>query len=285
MNDEGLREIFTKIRKNCLEKANNIPTISLSQTKRIAKTFNLSQKDVEIAALKENISPSRYLRNFDTINFTEQIILLKSKVAVVGCGGLGGNILELLARLGVGKILAVDGDIFQESNLNRQKLCIENSMGKEKATTALSSVKKINSSICLHSYSNYVDEHNIKSILKGYDIVVDALDSINFRFVLEKACKELNVPLIHGAINGLQGQVCTIFPQDKGFTAIYGRQEKFQESPPHKPVSVLSITPALVASLQVAEVLKVLLKRGNLLRNRLLLINLEYNDFNIVEID
>ena len=284
MFDDELKRIFVKIKKRNLEKPDEIPTISLSQIKKIAKSLKLSLKEIEIAALKEGIAPARYIRNFDTISFTEQIALLNSKAAVVGCGGLGGNILELLARLGIGSILAIDGDIFQESNLNRQRLCCERSLGKNKAITVLSKIKQINSSISIQPCSHFINTQNIVSIIKDYDVIIDALDNIPLRFVIEKACRKLKIPFIHGAINGLQGQVSTIFPQDAGLSAIYGPEDRYKKYSPDKGISVLSVTPAMIASLQVTEVLKVLLNRGNLLRNKLLLINLEYSDFNIVEI-
>jgi molybdopterin/thiamine biosynthesis adenylyltransferase len=282
--DEKLKTELIKLKKDKLEKTDGIPTISISRVKKIARNFNVSPKEVEIAALLEEITPERYRRNFNTIDFAEQITLLISKVAVVGCGGLGGNIIELLARLGVGTILAIDGDIFQESNLNRQILCTERDLGREKVATAIEKIKHTNSSICIQSHSHFIDSENIAHLICNSDVVVDALDNIPSRFVLEKACKELKIPLIHGAINGLQGQVSTIFPGDKGLIIIYGPEEKYQKFPPDNCITSLSITPSLVASLQVAEVLKVLLRRGKLLRNKLLLINLEENDFNILEI-
>ena len=279
-----LKTELIKLKQGRLKMSEEIPVISVSEIKRIARDFNLPPREVEIAALLEEIIPARYRRNFNTITFAEQITLLISKISVVGCGGLGGNIIELLARLGVGTILTIDGDIFQESNLNRQILCTERDLGREKIATAVEKIKYINSSICIQPHSQFIDAENISNIIWNSDVVVDALDSISSRFILERACKELKIPFIHGAINGFQGQVSTIFPEDKGLAAIYGSEEKFQKLSPDNQASVLSVTPSLVASLQVTEVIKVLLMKGNLLRNKLLLINLEKNDFNTVEI-
>jgi molybdopterin/thiamine biosynthesis adenylyltransferase len=281
---EELKEELIKLKRHSLKKVDGIPIISVSQVKRIAQKFNFTPREIEIAALKKEIIPARYRRNFNTINFAEQITLLSSKVAVVGCGGLGGNIIELLARLGVGNIITVDGDIFKESNLNRQILCTEKNIIKEKAISAASRIKYINSSIDTQYYSQFIDTQNINNIIQDRDVVIDALDNIPSRFILEKACKKLKIPFIHGAINGLQGQVTTIFLEDKGLTAIYGPEDRYHEKPVANQVSVLSVTPSLIASLQVTEVLKILLKRGKPLRNRLLLINLEENDFSIVDI-
>ncbi len=283
---EALKEKLIKYKKHFLKKAAGPPLISVSQVKKIARIFNLSSREIEIAALQEEIIPTRYSRNFPTISLTEQITLLSSKVAIVGCGGLGGNIIELLARLGIGYIIAIDGDLFKESNLNRQLLCTENDLEKEKAKRVLLRIKKINSSINARSYSQFINKDNIINIIQDTDVVVDALDNIPARFILEKACKKLKIPFIHGAVNGLQGQIYTIFPEDTGLTAIYGPEDKYLNTKQNNinQLSVLSFTPSLIASLQVAEVVKVLLRRGKPLQNKLLLINLEENDFNILEI-
>lgn len=281
---DTLKEILIKHKKRMLKKLAGPPIITVSQVKKIARVYNLSPKEVEIAALQEEIIPVRYSRNFPTINLSEQITLLRSKVAVIGCGGLGGNIIELLARLGIGTIIFSDGDLFTESNLNRQLLCTENNLKKEKVKVALKRIHQINSSINAQSFFQFINKDNIAFIIRNADIVVDALDNIPARFILEKACKKLKIPLIHGAINGLQGQISTIFPEDVGLNAIYGGKDKYLNKTPSNQVSVLSSTPSLIASLQVNEVLKILLHKGKPLQNKLLLINLEENDFSIIEI-
>lgn len=279
-----LKKELIQLKESLLKKETEFPIISNAHIKKLSQKYNLSQKEIEIAALHGGITPIRYKRNFDTLNFTEQIKLLSSKAAVVGCGGLGGNIIELLARLGIGTIIAVDGDTFSESNLNRQQLCVENCLGKQKTQTVIDRVRAINSTIEVIPYCQFVDEKNISKIIAEADIIVDGLDNIPARFVVEDACKKLRIPFIHGAVSGLQGQVATIFPEDVGLTAIYGSPQKYQQEAADVQVSVLSVTPSLIASLQVTEVLKVLLQRGKPLRNELLLINLENSDFNILKI-
>lgn len=279
-----LKKELRKLKEEGLQIYEGISTISISCIKSLANHFNIPAKEVEIVALQENISPSRYLQNFNTISIAEQIVLLKSTVAVIGCGGLGGNIIELLARLGVGTIIVADEDIFKESNINRQNFCIEDNFDKGKAESIVSRIKQINSSIRIQAHSQYINTKNVGSIIEGADVVVDALDNISARFVLENACKELNIPFVHGAINGFYGQVTTIYPVDKGLSAIYGLEEKYRKTPVSNQVSVLSFVPSLIASLQTAEVLKILIKKDYLLRNKLLLVNLESTDFNIVEI-
>lgn len=147
-------------------------------------------------------------------------------------------------------------------------------------------IQHINSSIHTKTYSQLIDSSNALEIIQGVQVVVDALDNISTRFILEKACRQIKIPLIHGAVNGFNGQVSTIFPEDKGFEVIYGspQGDNRQSNIGRFKVSVPSVTPSLIASYQVAEVIKVLLNRGKPLRNKLLLINLEEMDWNVVEI-
>ena len=275
---------LNRIKEISVKKKNGISTISIDNVKEMAKKYSLSTLEVEVAALQLKIMPARYERNYDTINFSEQIHLLHSTVAVVGCGGLGGNIIEMLARLGIGNLVVIDGDIFNESNLNRQLLCTENNIGKSKAESAAARIKHINSSISTKAYSQFIDLENVERIIQRVDLAVDALDNIPSRFILEKSCKSLKIPFIHGAISNFNGQVSTIFPEDKGLEAIYGPPERYDKQNKKSIVSVPSFNPALVASLQVAEVVKVLLKKGKSLRNKVLLINLEESDINVLEI-
>ena len=276
---------LNKIKEKPFDKENNFSVISVDEIKKIAKLGNLSLIEVEITALKREIMPERYQRNYATVSYSEQIKLLQSSVAVIGCGGLGGNIIELLARLGIGKITLVDGDVFSENNLNRQLLCNEKNISRNKAEIAAERIQQINSSIKTITYSEFIDSVNIHEIIEGTDLVVDALDNISDRFILEKACKKEKIPFIYGAVEGLYGQVSTIFPQDKGLESIYGPSKKYAKKEKGSRISVLSVTPALIASLQVQEVIKVLLKRGTILRKKVFLINLEDLDINILELD
>lgn len=276
---------LNKIKEKSINKENGFSVISIDETKEIAQRCHLSPIEVEIAALKEEIMPERYQRNYNTISYSEQIKLLHSRVAIIGCGGLGGSIVELLARLGIGKLTLVDGDVFSENNLNRQLLCSEENISRGKAEAAAERIKQINPNIRTRTYSRFIDSVNIHEIIQETDLAVDALDNISDRFVLEKACQKERIPFIHGAVEGLNGQVSTIFPQDKGLELIYGSSKKYNKQKKGSRISVLSPTPALIASFQVQEVIKVLLKRGTILRKKLLFINLEDLDINILELE
>jgi len=263
----------------------NIVTLSVDTINEYAKKYSIPPINVEIAALQLDILPACYSRNFNTINFSEQIQLLRSTVAIIGCGGLGGNSLEMLARLGIGNLVLVDGDKFNESNLNRQVLCTEDFIGKGKAESAAERIKQINSSISTKAYSFFVDSTNVQKVITGADVVIDALDNIPGRFIVEAACKDLKIPFIHGAINNMFGQLSTILPGDKGLKAIYGSPDKYSKNNIENRLSVPSFTPAFIASLQVAEALKIILNKGSLLRNKLLLANLETMDINVLEME
>lgn len=224
---------------------------------------------------------SRYLRNFNTLSHEEHETLRKSKVCVVGCGGLGGHIIEMLGRIGLGTITAVDGDVFEESNLNRQILSDESTIGQSKARTAKKRMNLVNSEVELIAIVDFLDDSNAESILAGHQVVVDALDNIPSRLVLQKACKKLGIPLVYGAIAGWYGQVSTIFPGDDTLNKLYRDDlEKGIEKELGNP----SFTPGLIASIEVSEVVKILIKRGDLLRNKLLFINTLDQDYEVLNI-
>ncbi|MDO5563892.1 MAG: HesA/MoeB/ThiF family protein [Eubacteriales bacterium] len=225
---------------------------------------------------------NRYIRNKILTN-EEQKLLKNKTVVVFGCGGLGGYIIEELARIGIGKLIVCDIDIFKESNLNRQILCKENDLGREKALVAKERVSEINSEISIESTSEnlFEDVNKLVFIIKKVDVVVDALDSIKNKKELEKVCKECNKILIHGAIGGWQGQASTIFPGDNTISKFYGDNIDIEDK-----LGNPSFTPAIVASIEVAETIKVLIGKTNrLLSKKMLVIDLENNDFEVIEMD
>lgn len=211
----------------------------------------------------------------------ENASLSKFKVCVVGCGGLGGYIIEMLARLGIGHLTVVDGDVFEESNLNRQLLSDMDSLGKSKALIAKDRISKVNPLINVKAVSERLIEDNSLEILAGHDVIVDALDNIDTRLLIQKQSEELRIPLVHGAIAGWYGQVSTIFPGEKTLDLLYSNSgNKGLEAELGNP----SFTPALVASIEVSEVLKILINRGDLLRRKLLIINTLNQDYEVINL-
>lgn len=223
----------------------------------------------------------RYDRNMLTLSKVENDSLREKKVCVIGCGGLGGHIIEMLGRLGIGTIVAVDGDVFEESNLNRQILSDVTTLGKSKSIQAFERMKKVNPDITIISITENFTKENYKSILEDCHAAVDALDNVGSRMLLQECCEELKIPLVHGAIAGWYGQVTTILPGDKTLDKIYSG---YKDSEIKNPLGNPSFTPALTASLEVSEVVKILINRGELLRNKMLFINLLDNNFEIIEL-
>ena len=224
----------------------------------------------------------RYERNMMTLTLEENEKFKDFKVFVAGCGGLGGYLIEELGRLGIGHITAVDGDVFEESNLNRQLLAETDNLGTGKASAAKDRMARVNPEVELTPIREWITESNCKVLAQGHQIALDALDSIPSRRILEQACEELGIPLVHGAIAGWYGQVTTIFPGDRTLEHLYPDQgEKGAEVELGNP----SFTPAVIASIQVAEAVKVLLNKPGVLRGKLLSIDLleqEYDVFQVI---
>ena len=223
----------------------------------------------------------RYSRNMSMLSHAENEGLNRVRICVVGCGGLGGHIIEMLGRIGIGTITAVDGDVFEESNLNRQILSDVPSLGQPKAVKAKERMALVNPFVHVEPFVQRLDSENAIAILKGHELIIDALDNIESRFVLQEAAEQLNIPLIHGAIAGWYGQVSTIFPGDKTLNFLYpDRQAKGLEKELGNP----SFTPALVASIQVSEAIKVIIGRGELLRRKILFINTLEQEYEIIDL-
>ena len=288
VRNEKEEKIFKELKKTRKEVINSFgekyDSVSFDQVKEIANKFQLSSKEIEILALKSDIIPGRYQRNLGVISPSEQVKLLQSKVVIIGAGGLGGTVLELLTRMGVGQLIIADKDLIVDSNLNRQILSNETNLGQNKADVAVRRVKEINSSIEITGHSVFIDSDNVKKIIKGAEVVVDALDNLSARFILQKACRELNIPLVHGAIAGFNGQLTTIFPQDKGLELIYGSDKDLPEHGNEVTLGAPTVTPVVIASLEAQEVIKILLKRGKVFRNKLLYLDIEEGTIEILNL-
>ena len=197
----------------------------------------------------------RYERNIPSLSLEESRLLRKKTVAVIGCGGLGGYIIEQLARLGIGTIRCVDGDVFEESNLNRQLLSDVHVLGKPKAQVARERIAAVNPEVRVEAHQLYLDENNAPELIRGCDAVVGALDNIYTRRLLEKACEEAGIPYIYGAIHGWVAQAAIDMPGQRLIEKMYPQGAAFKDK------STLSFTPGLCASMQTALCVKLLVGR------------------------
>ena len=221
----------------------------------------------------------RYNRNMTALTKEENDKLHTYRVCIVGCGALGEYVLEMLGRIGIGHLTIVDPDGFDETNLNRQIYSDTWALGRSKVEVAQERMAVINPLVKVKAISLYLDKQNALGICRGHDLIIDALDNLESRFVLQDIAQALNIPLVHGAIAGWYGQVCSILPGDRSLDLIYGNNrghgiEKEQGNP--------SFTPALVASIQVAEAIKILIGRGEILQKQLLYIDLLNQEYMVL---
>ena len=224
---------------------------------------------------------ARYARNMNAFS-REDVQAVRSKsVCIVGCGGLGGYVAMSLARFGVGKLILVDNDVFDISNLNRQLFCTETNLGKSKALEAQAALSLVNSDVEIIAYTELLTRSNGVRILAGCDAAVDCLDTVRSRLTLEECCEAAGVPFVHGAIGGFYGQVCSVFPGDGVMAKLYGGNE---DKTPNTQSGNPSFTAQLVAALQCGETIKLLTGKGALLRPKLLLTDLLHNQFQTIYI-
>ena len=169
----------------------------------VAGGSDLSEKELD-----------RYSRQvmLEQIGYDGQLKLKNSKVCVVGVGGLGNPIITRLTAMGVGKIRIVDRDVIELSNLHRQTMFDEDDVGQVKVEVAQKKLKKLNPDVKIEALPVSVNDYNAADIIDGCDVVVDALDSVNARYALNKACVEKNIPFVTGAAVGVTGQIHTVLP-------------------------------------------------------------------------
>jgi molybdopterin/thiamine biosynthesis adenylyltransferase len=232
-------------------------------------------RQVELTALETDVVPARYLRNLGTIGVAGQIRLLRAAVAIVGLGGLGGYVTEALARMGVGHLILVDGDVFEQTNLNRQLLSTERNLGVEKTRAACQRVSEVNAAVETTGHAEVLTRGNLLRLLQEADVVVDALDRLPTRLALQSGAQTLGIPMVHGSIAGFLGQVTTIFPDDPGLRGLYGDVDQLPEQGLEAQLGTPAPTPMMVAAWEAQEVVKVLTGYGEPLRHRLLVIDME----------
>ena len=197
----------------------------------------------------------RYARNIPALTEAECLTLRTKRVLVAGCGGLGGHIIDQLARIGVGQLRVVDGDVFEPSNLNRQLLSSVPVLGISKAGAAAEHIAWVNPEIIADPAECFLTEDNVKDLIGDCDVVMDGLDNIASRKILASACSEAGIPYIYGAISGWVAQAAVSMPGDDLVQKLYPEGTVLRDK------SVLSFTPALCASIQVSLCVKLLTGR------------------------
>ena len=232
----------------------------------------------------KNEDLQRYSRQImlDEIGFVGLEKLRKAKVCVVGVGGIGNPVVTQLTAMGIGKLKIVDRDIIEISNLHRQHLYTEEDIGKVKVEAAKARLEQINSSVQIEALPNSVTKYTAENIVKGFDIVVDALDSIDARYALNDACIKLNIPLIYAGALGMLGSICTIIPNKTACLRCIFPALAEDDMPTCSTEGVHPSILYLVGGIQVSEVVKIILGERPTLENKLLYIDL--NDLSLEKV-
>ena len=221
----------------------------------------------------------RYKRN-SLLTEAEQARLARSRALIVGLGGLGGHVLDMLARMGVGTIMAADGDAFETSNLNRQLLCTERRIGMNKADAAREHVREVNGEIGFTAIPRFLRGKELDDLARRSDVVVDALGGLRDRRAVQEAAAKAGVPLVSAGISGLTGWVAVVRPGENGPAAYLGAGDEHGGGV-EETEGNLAPTAALAAALQASEVLKVLTGKPH--QKGLLLFDLAENLFTPLE--
>lgn len=210
----------------------------------------------------------RYDRQIMIRGFGEQgqEKLKQAKVIVAGSGGLGCPVSMYMAAAGVGTIRMVDHDRVELSNLNRQILHWGKDIGRKKVDSAAEKLSQLNQGVIIEPVEKTISADNISSLVAGCDVIVDAMDNIPSRYLLNKAAIENKTPFVHGAVHGLEGRAMTIIP---GKTACL--KCIYRGLPPEEKFPVIGVTPAVIACIQATEAIKYIVGIGKLLTNRLLI--------------
>lgn len=205
--------------------------------------------------------------------------LKAAKVLVAGAGGLGSASLPYLVAAGFGAIRIIDQDLVELSNLNRQILHWTEDIGRPKTASAMDKLGRLNPEVDMEAIQEKITNKNADALVGDYDLIVDALDNLSTRYILNRVAIEKGIPFFHGAVSGFEGRAMTIIP---GRTAclhcFYRGRLKGKKTP------VIGVTPAIIGIIQATEVIKYVLGTGKLLTNTLMVydgLSATFNKFKI----
>jgi len=241
----------------------------------VAGGSDLSEKELD-----------RYSRQImlEEIGYQGQLKLKQSKVCVVGVGGLGNPIVTRLAAMGVGTLRIVDRDVIELSNLHRQTMFNEDDVGQVKVETAAKKLRKLNPDIVVEELPISINDYTALDVVDGCDVVVDALDSVDARYALNKACIEKKIPFVTGAAVGVTGQSFTILPKE---SACYHCLFPSLDEDSMPTCSIEGVHPSIlsiVGGIEVSEAVKIITGKEPSLKNKVLHVDLENLIFNFTKV-
>lgn len=218
----------------------------------------------------------RYKRHLSLSEFgnTKQLVLKKSKVLIIGAGGLGSPVGLYLAAAGIGTIGVVDYDVVDVSNLQRQIAHSTNSLGKSKAESIINNLKDLNPLNSYKSYNIKISAENISEIIKGYELIIDGSDNFQTRFLLADACYLNKLPLLHGSIYKFDAQVSLFIPgSGPCYRCLFKEIPPPETTPNCSETGVLGPHVGVVGSIMAIEAIKFLTKLCNTISGRLIVYN------------
>ncbi len=215
------------------------------------------------------------------IGLEGQEMLRKAKVLVIGAGGLGCPVLQYLTVAGIGKISIVEFDAVDETNLQRQVLYGTTDVGKLKSIIAKERLEHLNSNVDFEIINLRFDAANALKIAEGFDVIVDATDNLETRYVISDSCVIMNKPMVHGSIYKYEGMV-SVFNYQGGPTYRCfnpsGLTDTFKNPAPSQ-VGLLGVLPGITGTLMANEVIKIIISAGEILSGKILMINIFNNTF------
>ncbi len=215
----------------------------------------------------------------EEIGYQGQLKLKNAKICVVGVGGLGNPITSRLAAMGVGTLRIVDRDVIELSNLHRQTMFDESDVGQVKVEVAAKKLQKLNPDCKIEALAISVNDYTALEVVEGFDVVIDALDSVNARYALNKACVKFGIPFVTGAAVGVSGQTFTILPKE---SACYYCMFPELNEDTMPTCSIEGVHPSIlsiVGGIEVSEAVKIIIGKKPSLSQRILHIDLENLDF------
>lgn len=218
------------------------------------------------------------------IDISGQAAIRQGRVLVVGAGGLGSPVCMYLCAAGVGRLGIVDGDSVSLSNLQRQIMHLTEDLGRAKVDSAIETLSRINDEVEVRGYKTFLDEKNGEEIVRHYDVVVDCTDSLCSRRTVADICERAGKPYVYGSVSRFQGMLFTYKPGSAGYADIFTDGSEDTEEKSCAQTGILNALVGVVGSLQAVEVLKILTGAGELLTNRLLMIDSLTMEFTVLEI-
>ena len=243
--------------------------------------------------MKGDILSHREIRRYSKqimipeIGIKGQKKLKQAKVLVVGAGGLGCPVLQYLTAAGVGKIAMAEFDMVDETNLQRQVLYGSTDVGKLKSIIAKNRLEHLNSLVEFEIFNLRLDASNSLNILKNFDVIVDATDNLDTRYIINDSCVILDRPMVHGSIYKYEG-VISVFNYKGGPTyRCYNPSSMNKEfkNPLPSQVGLLGVLPGITGAYMANEVIKIITETGEILSGKVLLINIFNNTFNTFSVN